>query len=82
MYGQQRSIADTDKGLKKLEAELEELKTVKRREVAQRISASLEFGDISENVEYDDPETGTSLCGRQDHNPGEAAAQRQDHQHR
>ena len=44
----------TPEGLKKLEAELEELKTVKRREVAQRISASLDFGDISENSEYDD----------------------------
>lgn len=44
----------TLEGLKKLEAELEKLKTVKRREVAERISAALDFGDISENSEYDD----------------------------
>ncbi|MDI9441558.1 MAG: transcription elongation factor GreA [Firmicutes bacterium] len=43
----------TPEGLKKLEAELEFLKTVKRREVAERIRVSLEFGDISENAEYD-----------------------------
>ncbi|MDI9439680.1 MAG: transcription elongation factor GreA [Firmicutes bacterium] len=49
-----KEVLLTPEGLKKLEAELEELKTVKRREVAQRISASLEFGDISENAEYDD----------------------------
>ncbi|MDI9413910.1 MAG: transcription elongation factor GreA [Bacillota bacterium] len=44
----------TLEGLKKLEGELEILKTVKRREVAERISAALDFGDISENSEYDD----------------------------
>ncbi|HHT43264.1 MAG TPA: transcription elongation factor GreA [Firmicutes bacterium] len=49
-----KEVLLTPEGLKKLEAELEELKTVKRREVAQRISASLDFGDISENSEYDD----------------------------
>lgn len=43
----------TAEGLEKLESELEVLKTIKRREVAERISASLEFGDISENSEYD-----------------------------
>lgn len=49
-----KEILLTPEGLKKLEAELEELKTVKRREIAQRISAALEFGDISENSEYED----------------------------
>ena len=49
-----KEVLLTPEGLKKLEAELEELKTVKRREIAQRISASVEFGDISENSEYDD----------------------------
>lgn len=37
-----------------MESELEILKTDKRREVAERISAALDFGDISENSEYDD----------------------------
>ncbi len=41
-------------GLKKLEDELEHLKSVKRREVAERIKQAIEFGDISENSEYED----------------------------
>lgn len=41
-------------GLKRLEDELELLKTVKRREVAERIKQAIEFGDISENSEYED----------------------------
>lgn len=49
-----KEVLLTPEGLKKLESELEALKTVKRREVAERISAALEFGDISENSEYDD----------------------------
>jgi transcription elongation factor GreA len=44
----------TPSGLAKLEKELDYLKIVKRREVAARIKQSLEFGDISENSEYDD----------------------------
>jgi transcription elongation factor GreA len=49
-----KEVLLTPEGLKKLESELEVLKTVKRREVAERISAALDFGDISENSEYDD----------------------------
>ncbi|MEW6724288.1 MAG: transcription elongation factor GreA [Bacillota bacterium] len=41
-------------GLRKFEQELEYLKSVKRREVAERIKQAREFGDISENSEYDD----------------------------
>lgn len=41
-------------GLKKFEQELEYLKTVKRREVAERIKTAREFGDISENSEYEE----------------------------
>ncbi|KJS15404.1 MAG: transcription elongation factor GreA [Peptococcaceae bacterium BRH_c4b] len=44
----------TLEGLKKLEEELEQYKTVKRREVAGRIKQAIEFGDISENSEYED----------------------------
>jgi transcription elongation factor GreA len=44
----------TPEGLRKLEEELELLKTVKRKEIAERIRASKEFGDISENAEYED----------------------------
>lgn len=44
----------TLEGLTKLEKELEYLKTVRRREVAERIKQAIEFGDISENSEYED----------------------------
>lgn len=40
-------------GLKKLESELEELRTVKRQEVADRIHAAMQFGDYSENSELE-----------------------------
>ena len=41
-------------GLKKLEDELENLRSVKRQEVAERIKVAISYGDISENSEYDD----------------------------
>jgi transcription elongation factor GreA len=44
----------TPEGLERLQAELEELTTTKRREVAERIKDAREYGDISENSEYDD----------------------------
>jgi transcription elongation factor GreA len=49
-----KEVILTLEGLAKLEKELEILKTVKRREVAERIKQALEFGDISENSEYED----------------------------
>jgi hypothetical protein len=51
---QRREVLLTKEGLSRLEDELEHLKTVKRREVADRIKQALAFGDISENAEYDD----------------------------
>lgn len=50
----EKEVLLTREGLRKLEKELESLKTVKRREVAARIKQALEFGDITENSEYDD----------------------------
>jgi transcription elongation factor GreA len=44
----------TPEGLRKLEEELEVLKTVKRKEVAERIKQAKEFGDLTENSEYED----------------------------
>lgn len=41
-------------GLKQLEQELIHLRTVKRLEVAERIKQAREYGDISENSEYED----------------------------
>jgi transcription elongation factor GreA len=49
-----RDVILTPEGLEKLKDELEELQTVRRREVAERINEAREFGDISENSEYDD----------------------------
>ena len=44
----------TNEGLKRLEEELNELKTVKRKEIAEKIKVALSFGDLSENSEYDE----------------------------
>lgn len=43
----------TEEGLKKTEDELEHLKSVVRREVAEKIKVALGYGDLSENAEYD-----------------------------
>jgi len=50
----EQQVMLTEEGFKKLENELEYLETEKRREVAKRIKVAREFGDISENSEYDD----------------------------
>lgn len=49
-----KQVILTDDGLKKLEEELETLKTVKRKEIAEKIKVALSFGDLSENSEYDE----------------------------
>jgi transcription elongation factor GreA len=49
-----KDVILTPDGLQNLKEELEELSTAKRREVAARIKEAREFGDISENSEYDD----------------------------
>ena len=49
-----KQIILTEEGLKNLESELENLKTVKRKEVAEKIKVALSFGDLSENSEYDE----------------------------
>ena len=48
-----KEVILTSEGYKKLQAEIEELSTVRRREVADRIRIAREFGDIAENAEYD-----------------------------
>ena len=44
----------TEEGKQKLEEELHYLETVKRAEVGERIKTAREFGDITENSEYDE----------------------------
>jgi transcription elongation factor GreA len=56
-----RESVITREGLKKLKAEIEQLSTVKRREVAERIKEAREFGDIMENSEYDDAKNEQAL---------------------
>lgn len=50
----------TPEGKRKLEEELNELKVVKRIEVAQDIKTALSFGDLSENAEYDEAKNAQS----------------------
>ena len=49
-----KDVILTPEGLTNLKAELDLLSTTRRREVAARIKEAREFGDISENAEYDD----------------------------
>lgn len=48
----QKKIFVTKEGLKKIEEELANLKSVKRKEIAERIQDAKELGDLSENAEY------------------------------
>lgn len=50
----EKEIVLTSEGLEKLERELDELKSVHRKEVNDRIRQAKEFGDLSENAEYED----------------------------
>jgi len=49
-----KAILVTKDGLKKLNEELEYLKSVKRKEVAERIKEAISYGDLSENSEYEE----------------------------
>jgi transcription elongation factor GreA len=49
-----KQVVLTYEGVKKIEDELEHLKTVKRKEVTQKIKTAISFGDLSENSEYDE----------------------------
>lgn len=48
-----KDILLTQEGYNKIEDEIEFLKTVRRKEVAERIKEAISFGDLSENAEYD-----------------------------
>ena len=50
----EKQLMLTDEGLKKLVDELEYLKTVKRKEMSEKIKVAISFGDLSENSEYDE----------------------------
>lgn len=57
-----KQIILTDEGLHNLEKELEELKTVKRKEIAEKIKVALSFGDLSENSEYDEAKNDQAIA--------------------
>ena len=50
----EKEVIMTQEGYDKLERQLENLKTEKRAEIAERIKVALGFGDLSENSEYDE----------------------------
>ena len=60
-----RETVLTPKGLKDLKAKIEHLQTERRREVAARIKEAREFGDISENSEYDDAKNEQAMLEKQ-----------------
>jgi len=60
-----RELVLTPGGLEELKAKIEHLSTDRRREVAQRIKEAREFGDISENAEYDDAKNEQAMLEKQ-----------------
>jgi transcription elongation factor GreA len=61
----EKDVILTPEGFEKLQKELETLTTVSRREVADRIREAREFGDISENSEYDDAKNEQAMLEKQ-----------------
>ena len=57
---EEKEIILTEEGYAKLEEQLNELKTKKRTEIAERIKVARGFGDLSENAEYDEAKTAQS----------------------
>ena len=60
-----RDVLLTPEGLADLKAKIEHLSTERRREVAERIKDAREYGDISENSEYDDAKNEQAMLEKQ-----------------
>jgi transcription elongation factor GreA len=60
-----RDVILTPEGLEELKAKIEHLSGPRRREVAERIKEAREFGDISENSEYDDAKNEQAMLEKQ-----------------
>ena len=60
-----KDVILTPDGYEKLKQQIEDLETTKRREVADRIREAREFGDISENSEYDDAKNEQAMLEKQ-----------------
>jgi transcription elongation factor GreA len=61
VFVSRKEVILTEEGLKQLTEELNHLSTVRREDVAERIRQAREFGDISENSEYDDAKNEQAL---------------------
>jgi len=57
--------AMTQEEVKELEIQLDELKTIKRKEVAEKIKVARSFGDLSENSEYDEAKNEQAMVEEQ-----------------
>ena len=64
MAEQQNKTVLTEEGLKKLEAQLDYLVSVRRNEVSEQIAIARGFGDLSENAEYDEAKKEQAKVGR------------------
>ena len=60
-----REVILTPEGLEELKTKIDHLSTERRREVAERIKAAREFGDIAENAEYDDAKNEQAMLEKQ-----------------
>ena len=60
-----RDVILTPEGLEELKTKIDHLSTERRREVAERIKAAREFGDIAENAEYDDAKNEQAMLEKQ-----------------
>jgi transcription elongation factor GreA len=60
-----KDVILTPQGLEELKAKIDFLSTQRRREVAERIKEAREFGDISENSEYDDAKNEQAMLEKQ-----------------
>ena len=60
-----KEVILTPQGLEDLKAKIEHLSTARRQEVAERIKEAREFGDISENSEYDDAKNEQAMLEKQ-----------------
>jgi transcription elongation factor GreA len=60
-----RDVILTPEGLEELKSKIEHLSGDRRREVAERIRAAREFGDIAENAEYDDAKNEQAMLEKQ-----------------
>jgi transcription elongation factor GreA len=60
-----REVILTPEGLEELKTKIDHLSGARRQEVAERIRAAREFGDIAENAEYDDAKNEQAMLEKQ-----------------